>query len=43
MRFETASDADLAVIAGQLGREPRGVAGVAWRCPCGRPGVVATA
>lgn len=33
---------DEAVIADQLGREPRGVAGVAWRCPCGRPGVVAT-
>lgn len=31
-----------ATIAEQLGRAPRGVAGVAWRCPCGRPGVVAT-
>ena len=38
-----ASDDDLAVVAGQLSRTPRGVAGVAWRCPCGRPGVVATA
>ena len=26
----------------QLGRPPRGVAAVAWRCPCGRPGVVQT-
>lgn len=26
----------------QLGREPRGVAGVAWRCGCGKPGVIAT-
>ena len=33
---------DAAVVAAQLGREPRGVAGVAWRCPCGKPGVVAT-
>lgn len=37
-----ADENDLRVIAEQLGREPRGVAGVAWRCPCGRPGVVAT-
>ena len=36
------STEDEAVIAAQLGRPPRGVAGVAWRCPCGRPGVVAT-
>jgi hypothetical protein len=36
------SDADAAVVAAQLGRRPRGVAGVAWRCPCGKPGVVAT-
>ncbi len=33
---------DEAVIAEQLGRPPRGVAGIAWRCPCGRPGVIAT-
>ena len=33
---------DEAAIAAQLGRAPRGVAGVAWRCPCGRPGVLAT-
>ena len=33
---------DEAAVAAQLGRAPRGVAGVAWRCPCGRPGVLAT-
>ncbi|MCL2653205.1 MAG: DUF501 domain-containing protein [Propionibacteriaceae bacterium] len=33
----------MAALAAQLGRVPRGVAGVAWRCPCGRPGVAATA
>ena len=35
--------ADLAIIEEQLGRAPRGVVAVAWRCPCGRPGVVKTA
>ena len=34
--------ADEAIVAAQLGRVPRGVAGVAWRCPCGKPGVLAT-
>ncbi|MGV8846147.1 DUF501 domain-containing protein [Tessaracoccus sp.] len=33
---------DLAVVEAQLGRPPRGVAAVAWRCPCGKPGVVTT-
>ncbi|MGO1384711.1 MAG: DUF501 domain-containing protein [Arachnia sp.] len=33
---------DLATVEAQLGRPPRGVAAVAWRCPCGRPGVVKT-
>lgn len=33
---------DLAAIEAQLGRPPRGVAGVAWRCPCGKPGVTKT-
>ena len=37
-----ASRADLQVVAAQLGREPRGVAGVAHRCPCGLPDTVAT-
>ena len=36
------SDVDEATITAQLGRPPRGVVGVAWRCPCGKPGVVAT-
>lgn len=33
---------DLATVEAQLGRPPRGVAAVAWRCPCGKPGVVTT-
>lgn len=33
---------DLAAVARQLGRPPRGVAGVAHRCGCGRPDVVST-
>lgn len=40
--FEPLSAADEASVTEQLGRAPRGVAGVAWRCPCGRPGAVAT-
>ncbi|MFY9889664.1 MAG: DUF501 domain-containing protein, partial [Streptosporangiaceae bacterium] len=35
--------ADLAVVAEQLGRLPRGVQAVAHRCPCGLPDVVQTA
>lgn len=35
--------ADLAVVAAQLGRPPRGVRAVAHRCPCGQPTVVETA
>jgi uncharacterized protein len=34
---------DLAAVADQLGREPRGVVAVAHRCPCSLPDVVATA
>jgi hypothetical protein len=34
---------DLAVIAAQLGRRPRGVLAIAHRCPCGLPDVVETA
>lgn len=34
---------DLETIGEQLGREPRGVVGVAARCVCGRPLVVRTA
>lgn len=33
----------LAVVARQIGREPRGVIAVAHRCPCGLPDVVETA
>lgn len=40
--LEPMTDADRAAIRLQLGREPRGGVGVAWRCPCGKPGVVAT-
>lgn len=36
------SDADTAAMAAQLGRAPRGVRGVAHRCPCGLPSVVRT-
>lgn len=35
--------ADLATLTEQLGREPRGVVGIAARCVCGRPTVVRTA
>lgn len=35
--------ADLAVVARQLGREPRGVLEIAYRCPNGEPAVVKTA
>ncbi len=37
------SDADAAAIAVQLGRPPRGLLGVAHRCPCGLPDVAETA
>lgn len=36
-------EGDLAAVARQLGREPRGVRRVAHRCPCGAPDVVETA
>ena len=39
---EPATAADLAAVAAQLGREPRGTRAVAHRCPCGLPDVVAT-
>lgn len=35
--------ADLDAVARQLGREPRGVLAIAYRCPNGEPGVVKTA
>ena len=34
--------ADLDAVARQLGREPRGVLDIAYRCPNGEPGVVKT-
>lgn len=39
---EAASAADLAAVAAQLGREPRGTRAVAHRCPCELPDVVET-
>jgi hypothetical protein len=33
---------DEAAIAAQLGRHPRGIAGIGHRCPCGNPDVVTT-
>lgn len=38
----TLDPGDLAVVEWQLGRSPRGIAGVAHRCPCGAPDVVHT-
>lgn len=38
-----ATDADLSVLREQLGRPPRDVVGIAARCVCGNPVVVATA
>ena len=40
--IEPMTAADEAVIAAQLQRPPRGVAGIAHRCRCGKPDVVAT-
>jgi len=39
---EPVTDADRAVIAAQLGRPPRALRGVAYRCPAGHPCVVQT-
>jgi hypothetical protein len=41
-QLDPLSAADTAAVGEQLGREPRDVVGVAHRCPCGRPDVVAT-
>jgi hypothetical protein len=38
----TITEADLAAVAGQLGREPRGLLAVVARCPSGHPAAVAT-
>ena len=40
--YSPVSDADLAVLRAQLGRPARGVIGIAARCVCGNPTVVAT-
>ncbi len=42
MTIEPLTAADEAVVTEQLQRRPRGVVGVAYRCPSGHPGVVAT-
>lgn len=39
---EVPTPEDLDAVEAQLGRPSRGVAAVAWRCPCGKPGVVQT-
>ena len=36
------TQADLDVIQNQLGRTPRDVHAISYRCPCGKPAVVAT-
>jgi hypothetical protein len=41
--FESPSAADVAVVSAQLGRPARNVIGIASRCRCGNPTVVATA
>jgi hypothetical protein len=43
MSAEAVAPDDLAAVERQLGRTPRGVVGVAHRCPCGQPDVVETA
>ena len=42
-RRPVVEQADLEAVAGQLGREPRGVLEIAYRCPNGEPAVVKTA
>ncbi|WP_022881384.1 DUF501 domain-containing protein [Gryllotalpicola ginsengisoli] len=42
-QFEPATERDVAVVTAQLGRPARGVLGIAARCVCGNPTVVATA
>ena len=43
LRRPVAERSDLDAVARQLGREPRGVLEIAYRCPNGEPGVVKTA
>jgi uncharacterized protein len=40
--LEPMTPADESVVAAQLQRPPRGIAGVAYRCRCGKPAVVVT-
>lgn len=40
--FDAPTEADIAEVSRQLGRPARGVIGIAARCVCGRPTVVAT-
>lgn len=40
---DSVTQEDLDAVAAQLGREPRGVLAIAYRCPDGAPGVVKTA
>lgn len=40
--LEPFTQTDETIVATQLGRVPRGVIGVAYRCPCGKPAVLAT-
>lgn len=40
--LEAVTPADEAIVAAQLQRRPRGVVGIAYRCPCGKPAVVVT-
>ncbi len=39
---ENVSARDVAAVAAQLGREPRGIHEIGHRCPCGNPDVVTT-
>jgi hypothetical protein len=41
--FDPVSDVDIATVSAQLGRPARDVVGIAARCVCGAPTVVATA
>lgn len=43
MSTDHLSDDDRRAVMRQLGREPRGVVDVAFRCPCGEPCVLTTA
>jgi hypothetical protein len=40
--FDPPSEADVATVSAQLGRPARNVVGIAARCACGAPTVVAT-